>query len=319
MGLVGAVARTVLPDWISEELSAAQVKRRSEKISGIDPSEYPAFVKKRFSEVLGRELDLECPRTFNEKIQWLKLFGSTPEKGRLADKYLVRSYVAERIGEEHLVPLLGVWDDPEEIDFDALPNRFVLKATHGSGWNIIVQDKRRINVQHIRRLLRLWLETDYCFLGFELHYHFCEPRIIAEEYMENLSPSGDEDLFDYKFWCFGGRCEFIQFFEGRSRGVHTAIFNRNWERQPFSYDRPRVNRDVPKPDNLEEMINYAERLAGNFAHVRVDFYRLDDGSIVFGEMTFAHHNGLCIWNPPETDIMLGNYIALPEKKIIFEV
>ena len=166
-------------------------RRRYERNKALEPGEYQREIARWFKEASGEDLNLEHPQTFNQKIQWLKLNDSTPEKGRLADKYLVREYVAKRIGEEYLVPLLGVWDDPNDIDFDVLPERFVLKCTHGCGWNIIVRSKAELNVPATRRKLKRWLETDYAYCdGLELHYHFCEPRVVAEAYLENSTGGG---------------------------------------------------------------------------------------------------------------------------------
>lgn len=282
-------------------------KRRYRCNKALDPSEYEKVLARWFKETAGEELDLVNPRTFNQKIQWLKLNDSTPEKGRLADKYLVRRYVADRIGGEYLVPLLGVWDNPYDIDFDKLPDRFVLKCTHGCGWNIIVKDKKELNIPAARRKLKRWLATDYAYFdGLELHYHYCEPRIVAEAYLENSSEGGSSDLYDYKFWCFNGRVEYIMFLENRARDLRMAFYDRDWNIQPFVYSHPKVEREVPRPRNLARMIELSEKLAQGQAHVRVDFYRTDEGKVYFGEMTFSSCNGACIWDPPEANVLMGS-------------
>lgn len=258
---------------------------------------------------VGRVPDWDAPRTFNDKIQWLKLHGTTPLMTRLADKFAVREWVAEKVGERYLIPLLGVWDRPEDIEFDRLPARFVLKATHASGWNIVVRDRRRIREERIRELFRKWLATDFAFYGtFEMHYSGIKPRIVAEEYVENT----DNDLNDYKFWCFGGRCEYVQFLsKRRTGGLDMAFFDRDWNLMPFVYDHPRNPSPPPRPDNLEEMIGIAEKLSEGFPHVRVDLYRLNDGSIRFGELTFMSASGTAGWDPPEWNARLGELFSIP--------
>lgn len=276
------------------------------------PEELKLELRRWYKDKTGKDLNLDNPRTYNEKIQWLKINGPLQEMGELADKYHVRGFVSKRIGQEYLVPLVGVWDDPSEIDFDVLPDRFVLKATHGSAWNIVVKDKASIDASSVRAKLKRWLSVDFAYWsGFELQYRHCRPRIIVEQYLENKTQSGESDLFDYKFWCFGGRVAYIQFLENRARGLKMAFYDRSWVRQSFVYDHPRCERDIPKPDNLSEMIVLAEKLAEGFPHVRVDFYRLDDGTIYFGEMTFTSMSGICRWDPPETDQMMGDLLKLP--------
>lgn len=179
---IKAVVKKVIPAFVRKVHWGVKYSRQKR----LTPTKYPAELARWFKKATGEELDLENPQTFNQKIQWMKLYDSTPEKGRLADKYLVREYVAKRIGEQYLVPLLGVWDDPDDIDFDALPDRFVLKCTHGCGWNIIVSDKSKLDVRATRKKLKKWLTTDWAYVGgLELHYHYCEPRVIAERFLEN--------------------------------------------------------------------------------------------------------------------------------------
>lgn len=306
--------KRVLPESLRERYEGMKLAVRQRREAAVRPEDYPVHLAQWFRDATGEELDLENPVTFNQKVQWMKLYDSTPEKGRLADKYLVREYVAERIGDQYLVPLLGVWDNPDDIDFDALPERFVLKATHGCGWNVIVRDKAKLDVKATRRKLRRWLETDYSLCGgLELHYRYCQPRIVAEQFLEN-TPGEHSDLYDYKFWCFGGRVEYVQFLEDRSRGLKMSFFDREWRRQPFVYSYPRDRRDAPMPGNLEEMIGLAERLAEGMPHVRADFYRLDDGKLYFGELTFTSMGGICAWDPPETNLMMGALVELPPRE-----
>ena len=267
----------------------------AEEISGI------------FHERTGKRLDLNNPRSFNEKIQWFKLYGITPEITALADKYKVREYVAERIGEQYLVPLIGHWRYPEEIDFSALPDKFVLKANHGCGYNYIVQDKSKLDISDCIAQANRWLREDYSYWGFEMQYHDIERELIAEQYLENT----DGDLYDYKVWCFNGRAKYIMFLTNRKHGLTMDFYDRDWNFVPITYDHPNSENRIPRPDNLEELIEKAEKLAKGLAHVRVDFYRTNEGKLYFGELTFTSCSGMCRWNPPETDLRFGELFDYP--------
>ena len=278
---------------------------------GLHPDNYADELKDWYKLRIGEILNLENPKTFNEKIQWIKLYDSTPLKTRLADKYLVRDWVKKQVGEKYLIPLLGVWDKFDDINFDKLPNKFVLKANHGCGWNIIVKDKSIFNKADAKRKLDKWLNTNYAFKsGFELYYKDIPPKIIAEDFLENEG----KDLDDYKIWCFNGKPKFIFFLAERQIKLKLAVYDPNWNLLPFGCSFPQYKKLVPKPDNLDEMLNVAKVLCKDFAYVRVDLYRLDDGSLKFGEMTFTTASGMCTWDPPEYDLVLGEMITLPETK-----
>ena len=268
-------------------------------------------LKKWFFARTGERFEIVNPITFNQKIQWLKVFDKNPKKGILVDKYKVRDWVAERIGKKYLVPLLGVWDKFDDIDFDKLPSKFALKCNHGSGWNIIVTDKSKLDLDEAKRKIERWMGTNYaCQAGFEMQYNQVKPKIIAEEYMEN----DDGDIYDYKIYCFGGKAKYIQFLMDRKNGLQMAYFDTKWKKQGFVHNHPRIEKNIPKPDNLNEMLNLAEVLAQGFPYVRVDFYRLNDGTIRFGEMTFSPASGTQDWIPSRTNYMLGDLIHLPPIK-----
>lgn len=263
---------------------------------------------KWFYASTGEKMDFCHPATFNQKLQWCKVFDRNPMKAKLADKYLVREWVAEKIGQEYLVPLLGVWDRFDDIDFSRLPDRFALKCNHGSGWNVIVDDKQKLNIEEAKRKFDRWMSEDYTYkAGFELHYGDITPRIIAEEYMENAGG----DIYDYKFYCFDGEVKYVQFLMDRKHGLKMGYFDPDWKLQPFVNNHPQIDEDVPKPDNLDQMIRLAEILSAGFPYVRVDFYRLNDGTIRFGEMTFTPASGTQDWDPPQTNDMLGAMLRLP--------
>lgn len=260
--------------------------------------------------VRGERLDLNSPKTFNEKIQWLKLYDSTPLKTRLADKWLVRAWVKDRIGEKYLIPLLGVYDEFEEIDFEKLPNQFVIKCNHGCGYNIIVKDKSRLDLAEVKVILDEWMGENFAFkAGFELHYRDIPPKIVIERFIEN---KGVDDLYDYKFWCFNGKAEYVQFLSERNlSGLKMAFYDRNWVKQNFVYSHPLDEKTIERPSNLDEMVNLSEMLAKDFPYVRVDLYRLNDGTIYFGEMTFTTLSGCCSWSDEEINRRLGGMIKLP--------
>ena len=261
----------------------------------------------------GEVLDLDHPRTYNEKIQWLKVFDSTKEKTRLSDKYLVREWVSKRIGKEYLIPLIGAYDSFDQIDFDALPERFVMKCNHGCAYNIIVKNKGKLDKTDARAKIDKWMRDDFSLRpSREYHYRDIPHKIIIEQFIENAGSGGD--LYDYKFWCFGGKVAYIQFLSERNLGgLKMAFYDKQWRKQSFVYNVPLDEKVIPKPDNLDQMIELAEKLSSGFAHVRVDFYRLDDGTIYFGEMTFTSASGGCSWNDQGINRRFGDMIKLPPK------
>ena len=311
-----ALLKESLPQGLVEAVEYANARRVIRERSATGADLWPTEIARLYQLNTGKTIDFDNPVTYNEKIQWMKAFCSGSEYGRLADKYLVREFVSDRVGAKYLTKLYGVWDDAGEIDFSQLPEKFALKATHGCQWNVIVSDKASMNERVIRRRLSRWLKLNYAFISdFELHYRFCEPRIIAEEYLTNgsLADGSGDDLWDYKFWCFGGKCHYIQFLSNRSAGLDMAFLSPQWELMPFVYSYPRHEGEIERPDNLDEMIEVAEALSDGFPHVRVDLYRMADGRIVFGEMTFTSMGGYCDWNPPEANYELGKLFELPEK------
>lgn len=259
---------------------------------------------------VGKRLNLREPKTYNEKVQWSKLYDSSEIKSRLADKYLVRSWVEERIGAQYLIPLLGVYSCYKEIQFDDLPDQFVLKCNHGASFNIIVKDKSAVDLGEVKSKLELWMKTNFAYRhGFEMHYANIKRQILVEAYMEN---EGFDDLFDFKFWCFNGVVHYIEFLCNRNLGrLKKAFMNTDWKKQDFCTSNNRIDDEIPKPDNLDVMINLAETLSKGFPHVRVDFYRMNDGRIYFGEMTFSSASGRSKWSPPSADRMMGDLWDLP--------
>lgn len=268
----------------------------------------PLALKKWFKKRTGRTLQLDPPVTWCDKINWIKLNGITDEMTLLSDKYLVRDWIREKIGVEYLIPLLGVWDRFEDIDFDSLPESFVLKTNHACKTNVIVTDKSVFDKKTAARDFRRWMMFDFSFrIGFQMQYHNIRRKIIAEEFMRN----NGKDLIDYKFHCFDGipvSCEYIG---GRSGETRLAFFDMDWKLLPYRTATYPLYEDLPeKPQNYEKMIDLAKTLSKGFPYVRVDLYHLDNGDIKFGEMTFTPSSGQCTWVPDGTDEMLGKLIHL---------
>ena len=284
------------------------------RFKNINPKNYPAALAQEFQLHTGKTLDFKNLRTFTEKMQWLKIFDATPLKTRLSDKYLVRNWVAEKIGEQYLIPLLGVWDDFDDIDFDALPDQFVLKCNHGSGMNIIVRDKKIFDVTRAREKINGRLAVDYAAQYFELGYMNIKRKILAEKFFSN----GDlPDIDNYKFWCFGGQLLFCGYDSGRTAdgdltNLRIDYFDMNWkptEIENGSHPRSAHPEKIPRPKNFELMKKIAATLAEGFAFVRVDLYEID-GRVYFGEMTFTPGAGYFSYRSEGTDEYLGSLLSV---------
>ena len=269
------------------------------------------YLKRMYQAKMGCLLDLNSPRTFNEKLQWLKLHDRNPLYTTLVDKYAVRQYIADTIGEEYLIPLLGKWDNPDEIDFDKLPNQFVLKCNHDSGGLVICRDKSKLNIAKAKKKLKKSLNRDFYYLAREWPYKNVIPCIIAEKYMEN---EGCDVLTDYKFMCFNGKVEYIFTCTERNKELKVTFFDIDWNKQEFSRHYPRSEEEIQRPINFELMVKLAEQLSRGIPFVRVDIYEIG-GKVYFGEMTFYPGAGFEEFSPAEYDEKLGEMIRLPEEKI----
>lgn len=258
----------------------------------------------------GKKLDLDHPVEFNQKIQWMKIFYRPPILNKLVDKYAVREYVKEKIGESYLNELIAVYDRVGEVNFEELPDQFVIKGVHGCHFNLIVKDKKEMNLLRSRYLLTKWLnKNQYYRGGLEWAYKDVKPRLIAEKYLEEF---GKEIINDYKFFCFDGEPKFVQV--DLERGIHDyrSFYDMNWQKLPFTMKKnPLYEGEVSKPENFETMIEVVSKLAGNFPFVRVDLYNID-GRIIFGEMTFYPSDGRNEFRPEEYNRIIGEYIRLPE-------
>ena len=294
-------------DFYEEMMKIVSRRYNYDYLSQLSQQFYPQALKKWYYNKTGKILNLENPVTYNDKINWIKLFEKDARKTEYTDKYAVRAYVEKTIGSQYLNELIGVWEDPADIDFGMLPNKFALKATHGSGWNLIVSNKEELNQAKAVERMNWWMHRKLSFCnGLELHYDGIKPRIIAEKYMENE----DGELNDYKVWCFNGKAHFIQYLCERKKGLKMSFYDLDWNRLPFVTKQELYGEDVPRPEKLEELITLAEKLAAPFNHVRVDFYQPGAGVWKFGEMTFTPAGGRCEWSPPEYDNIIGSMFDL---------
>ena len=270
------------------------------------------FLKLMFYVRMNKRLSLKSPNTFNEKLQWLKLYDRKPIYTTMVDKYEAKKYVADNIGEEYIIPTLGVWDSFDEIDFDSLPNQFVLKCTHDSGGLVICRDKSALDMKVARKKITASLERNYYLHGREWPYKNVKHRILAEKYMES---GNDQDLIDYKFYCFGGEPKFLYVSHGLSdhSTAHISYASLNWEKLPFKRnDFADFDELPPKPLNFDKMIELSKQLSANIPFLRVDFYEINN-SIYFSELTFFPGSGFTSFNPEEWDYTLGSWISLPDK------
>ena len=249
---------------------------------------YKSELKAFYYKELKKPLNIERPKFFNEKIQWLKIYASTPIKTRLSDKYLVRNWIKEKIGEEYLIPILGHYDKFEDIDFESLPEQFVIKCNHGSNYNIIVKNKTQFNSTDAKLKVDIWLKTNFGnHYGLELQYRDIKPKILIEKFMED----GTGDLRDYKFTCFNGKPEFIWVDSDRHSIHKRNLYDLNWNQLPYKVNSHYLTFPSPeKPKCLKKMVEIASILSKGFNYVRVDLYLIND-SIYFGEMTFTSSSG----------------------------
>lgn len=255
--------------------------------------------------------------TMTQKQQWMKLYDLSEKKTSLSDKYAVRAFIKEVIGEKYLIPLLSIagkdhFYDVKEIDFDHLPNQFVLKCNHGSGYNIIIRDKASLtdkDITVIRRRLKRWLKENYAYKGgLELVYRDIKPCIMIEKYM-----AINDDLPDYKFMCFHGQPYYVWCDQGRYVNHKRTVYDLSYKVAPFNMHTYEKCDNNEKPENFDEMIKLAQKLCGNFIYVRVDLYNIE-GQIYFGEMTFSSASGCELPTPIEWDRKLGDLMHIDMEK-----
>ena len=279
------------------------------KISKLLPDKI--YLKFRYLIKFKSKLDLSNPQTFNQKLQWLKLYDRKKIYTTMVDKFDVKKYVADIIGEEYVIPTLGVYDNFDEINFEKLPNSFVIKCTHDSCGLAIIKDKNKIDIENVKYKINKCLKNNYFYDGREWPYKNVRPRIIIEPYLEDNTYN---ELRDYKFFTFSGNVEYL-FIATNRQGMGETYFDfydKNFRHLDIINGHP-MNPNIPeKPLNYNKMIELAEKLSNNLPHIRVDFYEVN-GKIFFGELTFYHWSGFKPFYPEEWDYKFGNLIKLPKK------
>lgn len=276
--------------------------------SKLNEEKYAGGLRNYYWRRTGKQLDLRNPVTFNEKIQWTKINDRDDRKTVLSDKYKVREWVKEVIGEEYLVPLIGAWDSFDEIDFSLLPSKYVLKMNNGCNRNIIVNEEHPLDREDAFEKIHEWSAHNFAWYGLELQYKDIPQRILIEEDI-----SVDGDLPDYKFFCFNGKvfCSYtmVDYYKNHRDG-RLGFFDREYRLLPYwRKDYTPIREQLEKPKNYETMVKLAEKLSEGFCHVRVDLYDVN-GKIYFGEMTFSNADGLCKYEPEEFDYILGEKMLI---------
>lgn len=264
-------------------------------------------VKISYILAMHKRLNLGNPRSFNEKLQWLKLHDKHPEYTQMVDKIEAKKIAAKIIGEEHIIPTLGVWDKFEDIDFDKLPNQFVLKCNHDSGGVVICKDKTQLDIEAARKKINKCLHRNPFWATREYPYKNVKPRILAEKFM--VDESGVE-LKDYKFYCFNGEPVIFFIAAGRNTNLTYDFYDLDFNHLPFHQGRPWAETSLQKPKNLDRMIDFARKLSKGITQVRMDFYDIN-GDIYFGEYTFFDGSGCIPFEPVEWDYKLGDLLILP--------
>lgn len=269
-------------------------------------------VKKAWYSRMSYKLDLKIPQSYNEKLQWLKLYDHNPLYTTMVDKYAVKEYVANLVGKEYIIPTLGVWDKYDDIDFNILPDQFVLKCTHDSGGLVICKDKNKLDLTKAKHKIESSLRTDYYLAGREWPYKNVPRRIIAEKFMEDAKTG---ELRDYKFFCFDGKVKWLFIATDRQNREepYFDFFDMDFNHLPMQHGHPNAPVSPEKPQNFELMKELAARLSKDIPHVRVDFYEVD-GKVYFGELTFFHHGGWTPFTPEKWDYIFGEEIKLPNLK-----
>ncbi|RLD27058.1 MAG: glycosyltransferase [Bacteroidetes bacterium] len=267
------------------------------------------YIKIYYEYYTDKKLNLKNSIEFNEKIQWIKVFFKPDILTKLVDKYEVRSYVKDKIGEEYLNPMLAVYQSYDEIDFEKLPNQFVIKGTHGCNYNLIVKNKEELNKKEAKRLIKKWLSRNYYYSsGLEWAYKNVPPRVIIENFMKE---EGKNNLNDYKIYCFNGQPTLFHIDVDTDKNNYRCFYDLDWQKLPYLKGKLKMySGEFKKPANLDEMIELAKVLSEPFPFVRVDFY-LVNGKTIFGELTFYPGDGRTEFKPDDVNKVIGDYLNLP--------
>lgn len=275
------------------------------------------YIQLYYKKRMGCEVNLDNPQAYTEKLQWMKLWYNDPRYSICADKVAVRQYVTEKGYKDILTPCYGVYEYPEQIDLDSLPDRFVIKANHGCGWNLLCKDKDKLRKlwKSWNRIMNQWLVQDYSIYKRELHYAHIPPRLICEQFLEN---SDGREIQDYKFFCFHGEPKVVQVDNDRFANHQRNYYDANFNLVDLRTDKPNNPVAQEKPVLWERMVEISRVLSADFPHVRVDLYEVD-GKIYFGELTFVEGGGYVKYYPPEYNYIMGAWFELPDKDSPFVV
>lgn len=267
------------------------------------------YLKLLYKYRMNKKLDLKNPKALSEKIQWLKLYDRKDIYTTMVDKHDAKLFISEKVGSEYVIPTIGVWDSFDEIDFDKLPEKFVIKTTHDSGSVFICQNKNEFDLTKVKEALNKSLKRNYYYNCREWPYKNVKPRIIVEEFVEDLS-----ELVEYKVFCFNGKAKMVLVCKGKAHSDERTndYCDLDLNRLPFTVLYPNSKSDLPRPKELDKMIELSEKLSENVPFLRNDFY-LSNGKIYVGELTFFHNAGTKKFEPEEWDYKLGEWLELPKK------
>lgn len=271
------------------------------------------YLKLSYRIMTGERLNLKKPKTFSEKIQWLKLYDRREKYPMYVDKYEVRKYISEVLGKDYLIPLISVHNSVNEIKWDELPDKFVIKCSHGSGSNIICTNKKKLNITKSKRILNKWIKRNWFWYGREWPYKKIKPKIIIEEFL----PTENNELpADYKFYCFNGKPYYCQVIRGRGENETIDFYDNEWNKMDFNGMRalPMSNETIEKPEHYSTMLEIAKKLSKDLPFIRVDLYYINK-KIYFGELTLYPTSGYGRFYPKEWNVKLGRLISLDEFKL----
>lgn len=301
MKLIKKLLKKIYP-MLYWKLLFCKYKIKKNKINKMNIGEKKEYLNKLYRKVFNRDIDWNNPNKYSEKIQYQKLYGkNNKEKAQLTDKYLVREWICKKIGEKYLIPLIGVYDEFSDIDFDTLPNSFVIKCNHDSASVTVVKNKNAIDWKKLKYKYDYHMQTDFSFFSLEEHYTLIQPKIIIEKYLETYVGN----ICDYKFLCFNGEPYYCWVDSNRFNGHSRNLYDLDWNLLDWNINTYKNSCDkIEKPQGFEKMLEIAKKLSKGFPHVRVDLYNIE-GKIYFGEMTFSSGSGL-IYIDEQHDLMLGN-------------
>ncbi|MBR3655216.1 MAG: glycosyl transferase [Elusimicrobia bacterium] len=277
----------------------------------LTPEEIKYILEIQFEVKMGKKLNLSNPLTYNEKLQWLKLYYRNDLLIKCADKVEARGYIKDVAGEQYLVPSYGVYNSVEEIDFNKLPNQFILKVNWGSKQNVGCKDKSKFNIKQAKKKLATWLtpKQNYYYNFFEWQYKDIKPKIICEKYLDLIN---DGFITDYRFFCFNGKFKIFSVVLTKADGRFINFYDADLNYMPVKQSLPNNPNYVPKTANYKKMVELAEKLAKPFPHVRVDMFEDSEKNIYIGELTFTNWNGTKPIEPEEYDYKFGEYLDLPK-------